>query len=73
MRLTILGYLILYCRQLFILYDALAEPSLKAMNSIVGSAVNMCTVAYLLVRYCVILNYLLKIYSIFHRIYPRDN
>ncbi|KAJ8318147.1 hypothetical protein KUTeg_003238 [Tegillarca granosa] len=37
--------------QLFILYDALAEPSLKAMNSIVGSAVNMCTVAYLLVGF----------------------
>ena len=34
---------------MFIVYDALAEPSLKRMNNIVGSAVNMCAVAYLLV------------------------
>ncbi|KAL4240015.1 hypothetical protein ACF0H5_000810 [Mactra antiquata] len=37
--------------QLFITYDALAEPSLKRINSIVGSAVNMCTVSYLLVGF----------------------
>nr|XP_022315271.1 putative sodium-coupled neutral amino acid transporter 10 isoform X2 [Crassostrea virginica] len=37
--------------QLFILYDALPEPSLKEISSIVSSAVNMCTVAYLLVGF----------------------
>ncbi|XP_062581724.1 putative sodium-coupled neutral amino acid transporter 10 isoform X2 [Saccostrea cucullata] len=37
--------------QLFILYDALPEPSLKEISAIVGSAVNMCTVAYLLVGF----------------------
>lgn len=37
--------------QMFIVYDALAEPSLKRMNNIVSSAVNMCAVAYLLVGF----------------------
>ncbi|XP_060595911.1 putative sodium-coupled neutral amino acid transporter 10 isoform X2 [Ruditapes philippinarum] len=37
--------------QLFIVYDALADPSLKRINGIVGSAVNMCTVSYLLVGF----------------------
>ncbi|CAG2250383.1 SLC38A10 [Mytilus edulis] len=37
--------------QLFILYDSLVDPSLTGMNSIVGSAVNMCTCAYLLVGF----------------------
>lgn len=37
--------------QLFILYDALPEPSLKEISSIVSSAVNMCMVAYLLVGF----------------------
>ncbi|KAL5018444.1 hypothetical protein ScPMuIL_004166 [Solemya velum] len=37
--------------QLFILYDALPEPSVKHVNSIVSSAVNMCAVAYLLVGF----------------------
>ncbi|XP_060064162.1 putative sodium-coupled neutral amino acid transporter 10 [Ylistrum balloti] len=34
--------------QLFIMYDNLPEPSLKSVNNIVQSAVNMCTVSYLL-------------------------
>jgi len=42
--------------QLFILYDSLVEPSLKEINSITSSAVNMCTCAYLLVSY-IICNY----------------
>ncbi|XP_052769434.1 putative sodium-coupled neutral amino acid transporter 10 [Mya arenaria] len=37
--------------QLFIVYDALADPSLKRINSIVSSAVHMCTVCYLLVGF----------------------
>ncbi|XP_045211537.2 putative sodium-coupled neutral amino acid transporter 10 [Mercenaria mercenaria] len=37
--------------QLFIVYDALADPSLKRINGIVSSAVNMCTVSYLLVGF----------------------
>ncbi|XP_021342915.1 putative sodium-coupled neutral amino acid transporter 10 isoform X2 [Mizuhopecten yessoensis] len=34
--------------QLFIMFDNLPEPSLKSVNNIVHSAVNMCTVSYLL-------------------------
>ncbi|XP_033738972.1 putative sodium-coupled neutral amino acid transporter 10 isoform X2 [Pecten maximus] len=34
--------------QLFIMYDNLPEPSLKSVNNIVQSAVNMCTITYLL-------------------------
>ncbi|BFZ02831.1 hypothetical protein BsWGS_05870 [Bradybaena similaris] len=38
--------------QLFLLYDALPEPSLKAMSSVVNSAVSLCAVAYLMVGFC---------------------
>ncbi|CAG5130269.1 unnamed protein product, partial [Candidula unifasciata] len=38
--------------QLFLLYDALPEPSLKAMSKVVNSAVNLCAVAYLMVGFC---------------------
>ncbi|KAK6169172.1 hypothetical protein SNE40_020272 [Patella caerulea] len=37
--------------QLFVLYDALPEPSLKAVNGITSSAVNLCAVAYLLMGF----------------------
>ncbi|XP_052263344.1 putative sodium-coupled neutral amino acid transporter 10 isoform X1 [Dreissena polymorpha] len=37
--------------QLFIVYDALADPSLKRINNIVSSAVHMCTACYLLVAF----------------------
>ncbi|CAH1793342.1 unnamed protein product, partial [Owenia fusiformis] len=37
--------------QLFVMYDALPEPSLSRMNSIIGSAINMCTSAYLFVGF----------------------
>lgn len=37
--------------QLFLLYDSMIDPSLKGINSIVGSAVHMCTVSYLLVGF----------------------
>ena len=52
MFIHVLRYLLQICcyfRQLFIVYDALAEPSLKRINNIVGTAVNMCTLCYLLV------------------------
>ena len=42
------GLLVVF-RQLFVMYDALPEPSLKMMNSIVSSAVNICTAVYLCV------------------------
>ncbi|KAL3875599.1 hypothetical protein ACJMK2_033534 [Sinanodonta woodiana] len=35
--------------QIFLVYDEMPEPSLKKINSIVHTAVNMCSVAYLLV------------------------
>ncbi|XP_059174905.1 putative sodium-coupled neutral amino acid transporter 10 isoform X2 [Physella acuta] len=37
--------------QLFILYDALPEPSLKTITSVTTSAVNLCAVVYLLVGF----------------------
>ncbi|CAL1529393.1 unnamed protein product [Lymnaea stagnalis] len=37
--------------QLFILYDALPEPSLKLISSVTSSAVNLCAVVYLLVGF----------------------
>ncbi|GFO00973.1 sodium-coupled neutral amino acid transporter 3 [Plakobranchus ocellatus] len=37
--------------QLFLLYDALPDPSLKAINGVISSAVNLCAVAYLLVGF----------------------
>lgn len=37
--------------QLFHLYDALPEPSLHAIKSIIHTAVNLCTVAYLMVGF----------------------
>ncbi|XP_012937797.1 putative sodium-coupled neutral amino acid transporter 10 isoform X2 [Aplysia californica] len=37
--------------QLFLVYDALPEPSLKAINGVISSAVNLCAVAYLLVGF----------------------
>ncbi|ESP04030.1 hypothetical protein LOTGIDRAFT_109866 [Lottia gigantea] len=37
--------------QLFILYDALPEPSLKTVNGITSSAINLCAVAYLLMGF----------------------
>ncbi|KAK3588533.1 hypothetical protein CHS0354_014245 [Potamilus streckersoni] len=37
--------------QIFLVYDEMPEPSLKKINSIVHTAVNMCSVAYLLVGF----------------------
>ncbi|XP_052833760.1 putative sodium-coupled neutral amino acid transporter 10 [Octopus bimaculoides] len=37
--------------QLFLLYDELPEPSFNVINKIVSSAVNICSVAYLLVGF----------------------
>ncbi|XP_074647829.1 putative sodium-coupled neutral amino acid transporter 10 [Tubulanus polymorphus] len=37
--------------QLFVMYDALPDPSLKQMNSIIRSAVGMCTSVYLAVGF----------------------
>ncbi|XP_076444976.1 putative sodium-coupled neutral amino acid transporter 10 isoform X2 [Babylonia areolata] len=37
--------------QLFILYDALPEPSLPAIKGIIHSAVNLCCITYLLVGF----------------------
>ncbi|XP_046572857.1 putative sodium-coupled neutral amino acid transporter 10 isoform X1 [Haliotis rubra] len=37
--------------QLFLLYDALPEPTLKSINGVTSSAVNLCAVAYLLVGF----------------------
>ncbi|GFR73920.1 sodium-coupled neutral amino acid transporter 2 [Elysia marginata] len=37
--------------QLFLLYDALPDPSLKAISGVISSAVNLCAVAYLLVGF----------------------
>uniref|UniRef100_A0A0B7ARU4 Amino acid transporter transmembrane domain-containing protein n=1 Tax=Arion vulgaris TaxID=1028688 RepID=A0A0B7ARU4_9EUPU len=38
--------------QLFLIYDALPEPSFKAMSKVVNCAVNLCAVAYLMVGFC---------------------
>ena len=38
------------CRQLFVMYDALHEPSLTKMNTITRSAIGMVTAVYLCVR-----------------------
>ncbi|XP_048248701.1 putative sodium-coupled neutral amino acid transporter 10 isoform X2 [Haliotis rufescens] len=37
--------------QLFLLYDSLPEPTLKSINGVTSSAVNLCAVAYLLVGF----------------------
>lgn len=37
--------------QLFVMYEALPEPSLTRMSSIAKNAISMCTTAYLLVRH----------------------
>lgn len=37
--------------QLFILYDALPEPSLQAIKGIIHSAVNLCAISYMLVGF----------------------
>ena len=42
------SYLLL-CSQLFVMYDALSDPSVKRMKTITKSAVGMCTAVYLLV------------------------
>ena len=35
------------CSQVFEVYDSLPEPSLKAMDRIVSSAIDLCTLIYL--------------------------
>ena len=37
-------------RQLFVMYDALPEPSIKRMNSISKNAISLCTGVYLMVK-----------------------
>nr|KAI8731441.1 putative sodium-coupled neutral amino acid transporter 10 isoform X1 [Biomphalaria glabrata] len=43
--------------QLFILYDALPEPSLKVISSVTNSAVNLCAAVYLIVGFLGYISY----------------
>ncbi|KAH9520101.1 hypothetical protein Btru_059966 [Bulinus truncatus] len=43
--------------QLFILYDALPEPSLKVFSSVTNSAVNLCAAVYLLMGFLGYISY----------------
>lgn len=47
----LIDWLMIDCRQLFIMSDALPEPSLNRINRIVHSAVVMCSVIYVSVGY----------------------
>jgi len=39
------------CRQLFVIYDALPDPSLKHINSVIRSAVVLCAAVYFTVSW----------------------
>ena len=39
---------------MFLLYDALPDPSLSVLNAVTKNGVNLCTVVYLVVGDCVL-------------------